>query len=245
MKCKVFKQALLGLAVMMPATVCAQPFTMELQASTDEVEYWYRICSAVPGMEQLVMTDCSDQNDVCQVQLLPTVVSNEKSQWKLTVSPDDMVLITNRATGLQLHNASKEVGEHNATQLTAGDSQGFDLLPLGGDAVLLMDTEIDGVTRCLAIAERGTEASKFPESDGSTSIVGWKFTFVESVQSVVKTTKGTAPTIRVCNRRVTVSGCKNWQLFNAQGEEMPRTTKLAPGAYMVKTPEGVTKVMVK
>ena len=55
-----FKKMFLGIAMLAPLTLAAQEYDEELQMSTDIV-YWYRICSAVPGMEGYAMTDLNGE----------------------------------------------------------------------------------------------------------------------------------------------------------------------------------------
>ena len=244
MKYNVFKMVLLGVGLLTSVWAGAQQFETDLQMSNDDAVYWYRICNASAGMQAYAMTDCSALDAICQVQLLATENANEKSQWKLTAGTDGLVVFTNRATGLQLNGASVAVGEHNATQLTAEESQGFTLTELGDDAFSLKSLEDDGVNRCLALAERDAEALTYPDADVSTSIIGWKFIPVETVLTGIRAAGAKDAVIRVANKRVYVSGCPQWQLFNAQGVEMPRTTALAAGAYLVKMGKEVRKVMV-
>ena len=54
------KRLFMGLALLTSLSASAQEFDSELQMSTDIV-YWYRICSAVPGMEGYAMTDLNGE----------------------------------------------------------------------------------------------------------------------------------------------------------------------------------------
>ena len=109
---------------------------------------------------------------------------------------------------------------------------------------MLQSVEDDGVNRCLAMAEQDTDPLTYPDANESTSVIGWKFMLVESVLTGIGSAEAGRPVIRVANKRVHVNGCPEWQLFNSQGEEMSRTTTLAVGVYLVKTPKEVFKVMV-
>ena len=44
--------------------------------------------------------------------------------------------------------------------------------------------------------------------------------------------------------RIFVKGCPEWQLFNASGEEMPRTVALPTGVYLVKMGQKSIKVLI-
>jgi hypothetical protein len=68
---------------------------------------------------------------------------------------------------------------------------------------------------------------------------------VESVITGIGTAKNDSIVVRVRNKHISVSGGIEWQLFNAQGEEMPRTTRLATGVYMVKMADKTVKVMIQ
>ena len=245
-----FKKMFLGIAMLAPLTLAAQEYDEELQMSTDIV-YWYRICSAVPGMEGYAMTDLNgevegeDHEDALRmtVALLPTETEDYRSQWKLTAGEDGKVVITNRATGFQISNTSQSVGDHNLTWLTASGAPGFTVTSLGDYAFKLESVEDDGVNRCLALADRSAEAITYPEAGESTSAIGWKFFPVE-IDTGIGSMEGGRLVVQVKNKRIVVTGTPEWLLFNAAGEKMPRTTRLPAGVYMVKTPQRTVKVMV-
>ena len=244
------KRLFMGLALLTSLSASAQEFDSELQLSSDVV-YWYRICSAVPGMEGYAMTDLNgevegeDHEDALRmgVYLLPTETEDYRSQWKLTAGEDGKVVITNRATGFQISNTSQSVGDHNLTWLTASGAPGFTVTSLGDYAFKLESVEDDGVNRCLALADRSAEAITYPEAGESTSAIGWKFFPVE-IDTGIGSMEGGRLVVQVKNKRIVVTGTPEWLLFNAAGEEMPRTTRLPAGIYMVKTPQRAVKVMV-
>ena len=246
------KRLVLGSALLTPLSANAQEFDDELQLSTDIV-YWYRICSTVSGMDSYAMTDLNgevdgeDLEDVLRlaVYMLPTETEDYRSQWKLTAGEDGKVIITNRATGSQISNTSKESESgHNTTWLTfSNDAQGFTVTSLGDYAFRLESVENDGVNRCLAMADINGEAISYPETGESTSFVGWKFLPVE-IDTGIGSAKAGRTIVQVKGKRIFVSGCPEWQLFNAQGEEMPRTVRLTTGVYMVKMPQRTVKVLV-
>ena len=244
------KRLFMGLALLTSLSASAQEFDSELQLSSDVV-YWYRICSAVPGMEGYAMTDLNgevegeDHEDALRmtVALLPTETEDYRSQWKLTAGEDGKVVITNRATGFQISNTSQSVGDHNLTWLTGSGAPGFTVTSLGDYAFKLESVEDDGVNRCLALADRSAEAITYPEAGESTSAIGWKFFPVE-IDTGIGSMEGGRLVVQVKNKRIVVTGTPEWLLFNAAGEEMPRTTRLPAGIYMVKTPQRTVKVMV-
>ena len=244
------KRLFMGLALLTSLSASAQEFDSELQLSSDVV-YWYRIRSAVPGMEGYAMTDLNgevegeDHEDALRmtVALLPTETEDYRSQWKLTAGEDGKVVITNRATGFQISNTSQSVGDHNLTWLTASGAPGFTVTSLGDYAFKLESVEDDGVNRCLALADRSAEAITYPEAGESTSAIGWKFFPVE-IDTGIGSMEGGRLVVQVKNKRIVVTGTPEWLLFNAAGEEMPRTTRLPAGIYMVKTPQRTVKVMV-
>ena len=220
----------------------AQQFASVLKISTDEEVYWYRICNASLGMQDYVMTDCSNDDDVIQVQLLQTEMIEERSLWKLTtVGNDGKVVLTNRFTGFQLGGVSLNMGNHNATQLTDKGSQGFIITYLGEDAFSLQSVEDDGVERFLSLAKRDSPALNWPEQNQSTSIIGWKFIPVESTgifDTII------SPAINVVDKHIFVSGCKSWHLLSLSGKVIPSHIILKAGIYLVKTSDRVVKVIV-
>ena len=244
---KPLKTLYLGVALLASMSAIAQDFDSELQLSNDETIYWYRICSAATGMEGFAMTDLNGMTDAEEyfntIFIMPTETEDTHSQWKLTAGEDGKVIITNRSTGNQIGNTSVDVGEFNATKLAEEGAQGFTVTSLGDYAFQLESVEDDGVNRCLALAYIEGEALSYPESAASSSIVGWKFFPVE-IETGIGTTQAVRPVISVKNKRISVKGCSEWHLYNAEGEEMPRTTRLATGIYLVKLPQKTFKVAI-
>lgn len=239
------KGVITGLLLLLTLSIGAQQFASELQMSTESTAYWYRICNAYPGMQDYVMTDCSRQDYNYQLQLLQTEMDDEYSQWKLTaVGNDGKVVLVNRATGLLMGGKSLDVGNHNSTHLIANGSRGYSITPLGDNAFSLQGVEEDGVERCLALAERDTPALIWPEENLSTSVIGWKFLLVDSSDTGIFGVKSKA-SVCVIGKRIVVSGCPKWQLFDLHGREMPLTQVLAAGVYLVKTSNEVVKVMIR
>ena len=244
---KSFRKVFWAACLLASLSAGAQESDSELQLSNDETVYWYRICSAVPEMEGYAMTDPASltaEVSSNMIHLLPTETEDSRSQWKLTGGEDGRIILTNRATGNQVSNRSFNFGNNNFTWLTfSSDALGFTVTSLGDNAFKLESVEDDGVNRCLTLAERNGEALTYPESGESTSVIGWKFFPVE-IEDAIGSTKGNSTTIRVKGKRISMSGCPEWQLFNAAGEEMPRTVSLATGVYMVKMPQRTIKVAI-
>ena len=177
------------------------------------------------------------------VYLLPTETEDYRSQWKLTAGEDGKVVITNRATGFQISNTSQSVGDHNLTWLTGSGAPGFTVTSLGDYAFKLESVEDDGVNRCLALPDRSAEAITYPEAGESTSAIGWKFFPVE-IDTGIGSMQAGRTVVQVMKGRIFVKGCPEWQLFNASGEEMPRTVALPTGVYLVKMGQKSIKVLI-
>lgn len=241
------RRFLFGFCLLFPFGARAQEAATELQLSSGDVICWYRICSAVPGMEAYAMTDLeSDATELASIMihLLPTRTDDYASQWKLTAGEDGKVILTNRATGSQISNCSFSTEECNATLLAYGlDVPGFTITPLGDNAFKLESVEDDGVNRCLALTQYGGQAAAYPDGGESTSVIGWKFFPVEIDTGIGSAGSGRS-VIRVNAGRISVSGCSEWQLFNASGEEMPRTVALPTGVYVVKMQQKAVKILI-
>ena len=245
---KTFRHVLLGIAVLAPMGLAAQEFSSELQLSNDETTYWYRICNATPGMDGYAMTDGTSQIINFNGILLTQVETEDQTaQWKLTAGEDGKVVITNRATGKQISNTSVcetlDLGYFNITLLTDEGAQGFTVSTLGDYVFSLQGMENDGVNRCLAMADKDGDPVTYPETDASASAIGWKFFPVE-IEDAIGSTSASRSSIKIMNKRIVVTGCTDWQLFNAAGEELPRTVSLPTGVYMVKTPKRTVKILV-
>jgi len=253
MICKIFRHILLGFGLLASLPAGAQEFDSDLQlSSSNGVVYWYRICSAAPGMEDYAMTDLNaaadggDQEDLLHlaVYMMPTEPEDFRSQWKLTAGEDGKIILTNRATHSQISNQSRSDGDHNVTWLTfSSDAPGFTFTSIGEGVFKLESVEDDGVNRCLALADKDGEALTYPETGEDTSFIGWKFLPVE-IDTGIGSAKAGSSVVRVAGRHISVTGCSDWQLFNALGEKMPRTVALPTGVYMVKLTQGTVKVAI-
>ncbi len=246
------KRTLWSIILLASLPTGAQEYDPQPQLSDNGTNYWYRICNAAPGMDTYAMTDLNavlddeDHDDLWRpfISLMPTEAEDYHSQWKLTAADDGKVLLINRATGLAIGNSSASIGNINATMLASrGGAQGFTITALGDNAFSLQSIEDDGVNRCLALAEKDGDAITYPETGASTSIIGWKFFPVE-IETGIAGAKESLPYIYIRNRRIEVKGCAGWQLFNAEGEEMPRTVSLPAGIYLVKTPQKTVKILL-
>ena len=138
----------IGLLAALSASAQEQEFDSELQLSNDEVIYWYRICSALPGMEGYAVTDFSEEDELYPVQLLQTEEKDYKSQWKLKAGDDGKVIIINRATEQELDGCSIDMGSCNVTQIMPSETTtGFKMTALGNNAFMLESVEDDGIRR--------------------------------------------------------------------------------------------------
>lgn len=246
-----FKGVLWGLAMLSAVTAGAQEYESELQVwdplDESETTYWYRICSALPELEGYAVTDYSEEDDIYPLQLLQTEEKDYRSQWKLAAGAENKVILVNRATGQEIDGCSLDMGSCNVTQIMpAGITTGFVITALGNNAFSLQSVEDDGINRCLAVADVDSAPISYPTENESTSAIGWKFITMEiSGWDGIESAKPSKTSIRISGKRISVSGVKKWQLFNAQGEEMPRTTRLAAGIYMVKLPGKTVKVLIQ
>lgn len=240
------KRLFVGLCLLAPAWLAAQEFDDELQLSSDVV-YWYRISNAAAGMDGLAMTDVNGSTASEEYQnivfMLPTEADDLRSQWKLTAGEEGKVIITNRATGSQIAGTSLWEDDHNITALTTSGATGFTFTSLGEGTYRLESVEDDGVSRCLALADKDGEAIAYPESGESTSAIAWKFFPVE-IETGIGSMEAGRQVISVKNGRISVAGSTEWQLFDASGEEMPRTVSLPAGVYLVKIGQKAIKVLM-
>ena len=240
------KRLFMGLALLTPAWLAGQEFDSELQLSSDVV-YWYRICTAAPGLDGFAMTDVNTGSASDDYQnmafVLPTETDDIRSQWKLTAGEDGKIIITNRATGNQIANSSYWYVDHSITALTASGASGFTATSLGDYAFKLESVEDDGVNRCLALADKDAGTVFYPESGESESAIAWKFFPVE-IETGIGSMEAGRQVISVKNGRISVAGSTEWQLFDASGEEMPRTVSLPAGVYLVKIGQKAIKVLM-
>lgn len=246
MKHHTIKDVLWSVCILFPLGATAQGFDTELRISNSEDTYWYRISSALPGLETYAVTDYSDKDELCPAQLLPTEEADPKSQWKLIAGAEGRIILVNRGTGQELDGKSVSMDNFNATMIMpAGTSSGFQVTALGESVFQIESVEDDSINRCLAVADMDALPIAYPQENLSTSAVGWKFQPVEvESETGIGSPANSRTVIRITDKRISLNSGIKWQLFNARGEEMPRTIRLITGVYLVKVGEKTVKVYI-
>lgn len=202
---------------------------------SDETDvFWYRIISCATNLNGYAISDNKGSSQY-PLPLLRSTLEDKASQWKLMSGATGTILV-NRATGHAIAASSVYDGVCNITQTTVnGDNAGeFVLDYVGNASYTISSTEDDAVVRFLTAASSYGEKTGIPVGDINKSIVGWKFQLVETELTNIKGLVAEPLKIRLVSGRIIVDGVNEWHLYNTQGIELPRTTPLPGGVYIVK-----------
>lgn len=227
----------------------AESFSLEpfidhnLSISDEGTAYWYRISSCAEGLENHAITSTDDAADM-PLPLLDTEITDERSQWMVTKGDNGLLQFTNRSTGSMIAASSVHNGSCNITQVAESKDDGgsFTAQFVGGTRYMLSAVEDDDVTRYLAATSQGNPAMAFPTEACNKTAVVWNFEIVESELTSLDGADATQISIEAHNGRIRVSGATEWHLYSLQGIELPRTTTLPEGIYIIQTPHKTIKV---
>lgn len=214
----------------------------ELSVSDDANTYWYRISSCAEGLENYAISS-NDASDM-PLPLIASDISDYQSQWMVSKNEDGLLQFSNRATGCAIAASSVENDAYNITQVAEQKEDGgwFKSQYAGANHYMLSSVEDDGVIRYLIATEQDALAVGFPAEDTNKSAVVWKFELVDTELTGIDGAQDTHVSIRPDKGRIFVSGASLWHIYNLQGVEMPRTTALPAGTYIVSTPQKTIKV---
>lgn len=225
-------------------TLSLEPYAdHELSLSDEGANYWYRISSCAEGLENYAISS-TDNPDALPLPLLNSEITDSNSLWMITKTADNLLQFTNRATGRVIAASSICTDNYNITQVANTKDEGgrFAAQFVGGNRYMLCSQEDDGMTRYLAATRQGEQSLAFPSELSNHSAVVWKFEIVETELTGINATDTTQIAIKASKGRIHVSGATQWHLYNLQGREMPRTTTLPEGIYIIQTPNKTIKV---
>ncbi len=118
---------------------------------------------------------------------------------------------------------------------------------LGDGQYVLTSTGSDGITRYLGADAADATAPTLPDEDKlKNSTFAWLIEKTETIETGIAATGATTtPRGTVKGGTICVEGCTDYAIYNAAGIRVSAGAKLAPGLYIVRTPQAAVKVAVK
>ncbi|MBQ8099212.1 MAG: hypothetical protein IJ244_06780 [Bacteroidaceae bacterium] len=231
----------IGLLALVPTVGCmAQKPIM----STSGNQVWYNVVSAAEGTVGMAMTDrfATSADFPVGVETLQEELASQ--QWKLVQADEDgrLVYLVNRNSGNILQPVSKAARTYQVVQLgkAVDAGKGFVLTGLGRGQYAFVGTETDGQTRGLVAMQQGQTIAEEEPTQGSP--YAWTFRLADATG--VKLAQKEKPTIFVRGGRIDVPGTTDFRVVRADGVEMSKTARLAPGIYVVTVGGRTAKVII-
>lgn len=211
---------------------------------------YYKIFSAAPDCAGLCLTDnTADVSTDYKYLMTGNEADNRYQEWRLIADETaGCYHLRNRATYRYVSTSGTYVDAFfaitYATKQAAGNALMF--TSLGDDGQWSM-TYKDGVTtKYMGVGDEAKGPDAFRKTDLYGTARAWYIVPSSQLPPTAVNAPKKAPTdIRVVDRRIVVSGCSSYDIYDVQGRQMPRDTELQPGLYVVKADETVKNIMVK
>lgn len=212
--------------------------------SNAETETYYNITNVFTnGSISTEGTSTSARRNVILSELKK---GDAKYQWRLVKREDGTIDFINRATGEYLLTTSVMNNALNLSQMgkSTDGLNGWKMNVVSSGVYRIFAVEDDGVTRHLTDSPIGGEAQRLDQHE--VSYFYWNFAVAETVVTGIKGAKKNTATIVAQNGKISVTGTKDYTIWNEEGVQVPSNTNLQPGVYFVKfNGEKATKVLVK
>ena len=210
-------------------------------------ENWYYLLSAKNGVtgEQAICDNTKNEGGA-PLTVVALEESNEAQQWKLVRNEaTGNYMIVNRATGLHILSNSIVQDIYNITSAGwVSNNPGFEMRYLGLGQYAFCGVEDDGIMRYLSIQDASAPAESLNLSAMPSSSCAWTLK-VAGHSTGVKDAIGSEVNVKVVGKRIGVEGADDYRVVNALGMDVPKSSALSTGIYLVVIGENTYKVTVK
>jgi len=219
--------------------------TGSLAYVTDTTDVFYNIVSAKDG---LAMADpaTTASTSPANMKLVSLSTADPAQQWKLVKKNNGKIDFVNRASGNYLLTFSALSGNFNMTKIGQPDQyyHGWNVSSLGSNQYAIFGVEEDNILRYLSNATVGASAE--PLDLTTNTDFAWTLSAVDTVATAIQSNHTDKNYISVDNGKILVNGTRDYSIWNADGKNMPKNTRLAPGVYVIRYKNGnSSKVTVK
>ena len=240
------RELLISLTLLAACTCRAQTYP-EKDGSTYIA---YRIMSAYTPYQEarMMLTDNMQARNEYPFTIKGYDADSRVQEWVLqSVSAgDETYLLRNKATMRYVGTTTSLVGDFyiNAFSTKKSDTNAIRINDIGNGQVTL-SYETDGGRQYLTALDADSHMPEVSMQDLRNSICAWRIcTSSDFANGITAASPGDISVV-VRGRIVTVTGARDWQVYDLSGCEMPQGTALQPGAYIVHANGVVKKVMVK
>jgi len=237
-----FSWLLLG---MFGGTVLAQDYP---EKDDNGATIYYKVFSAAPKNNGLCLQDVSRDNGKYAYLLTEHETDNRYQEWQFV--PGDApgtYLLRNRATYRYISTTGDWINSFFAIAFATKKSFDNELLftPIS-DGQMLITYQQGTVTHYMYAGDTQTGPDIFSSSsEHYNSSRAWYVFPLSGVPTDVAEAKEGRVSIQAINRRIVVSGTRQYRVHDIQGREVDADSELLPGIYVVEAAGEVKNVLVK
>lgn len=222
-------------------------FTDTYNPQNSETVTWYNIASSKAGNEGRIIVD---NTSVVDAQYKFTVDTKESSdlnaQWRLVETEPGNVSIVNRATGNSISTNLTVQDKYNVPTADGKEvlATTWNLLPVSESQYAIASVGNDNIQRFLNAQVLGSEADELPDTDLDGTGFAWTFVQADTEVGIENTVTQQGGGVRVEDGRVIAPEGAKVSVFTPEGVELPASSRLTPGIYIVTVNGKATKIMV-
>lgn len=235
----------LALALLLPTLAAgAQDYP---QKDDSGATIYYKIFSAAPQYEGLCLQDDSRAGTQYPIGLAAHEVDNKYQEWTLVpgTTPGTYQL-RNRATYRYVGTTGNWVDAFFVQGMAAKASAAGPLLFTSqGDGQVTMTYTEGTTTRFLLVGDTDRGPEIFEKKGHKDTSRAWLIYPSTAIPDDVHTAQGAQVSIQVVERRIVVSGTRDYHVWDLQGRAVTDESPLQPGVYTVEAAGTVKNVMVR
>lgn len=208
---------------------------------------YYKVFSAAPKNSGLCLQDASKDNGKYAYLLAEHETDNRYQEWQFVAgNTPGTYLLRNRATYRYISTTGSQIDAFFA--ITFATKKTFDnelLFTSIGDGQVTMTYQEGGITHYMLAGDSKTGPDLFDETEHYNSNRAWYVFPQNSVPVNVAEAKQGNISIQAINRRIVVSGTRQYRVYDIQGREVGSDSELLPGIYVVEAGGEVKNVLVR
>ena len=208
---------------------------------------YYNIVSGKAGADNEVVFDNTSVVDTkFKFVVAKKETGNDAAQWRLVSLRPGKVAIINRATGNSISSDIYADGQYNLPEADAQNvvAKTWNINAVSADEFVISSIGEDNIVRYL----NNTTFGEAPETPDVANMGGsgfaWKF--VKADEAVgINEAKNSVPTVSVENGKVVVSGGLPFTIFAPDGVQLPSSSTLQRGIYIINVAGKSVKINVR
>lgn len=208
---------------------------------------YYKIFSAAPRNNGLCLQDESKNDGKYAYLLAEHETDNKFQEWQFV--PGDApgcYLLRNRATYRYVSTTGDWINSFYAITFATKKAIDNEILftPIG-DGQVTMTYKNGATTHYMLAGDSGAGPDIFDGTSHYSTNRAWYVFPLGTVPVTAAEAKQGSVTIQAFNRRIVVSGTRDYRVYDIQGREVEADSELLPGIYVVEAEGEVKNVLVR